>query len=415
MKATNSTPLNPHGIRAKITPSLLITSSILLCMYDAAISPSAKSKVSIRLGDLRLSDFLILISLSFILMNWKNESKSIHPYAKQIFKIILFACGASVILGFTLDATFYDIYSNTRGLIALGVGATYRFEKWSLKVLSLITFSTGLLLIIFRLPIGVDFATIITVIAGINFTFSQKSQKSWEMMKFLLAAEAIAISIMVNQRAQFFFLLLSLVLVILLSLKSSKQRSSRSNIDILARSLFFGLLLMSASTVLLLSPSLRLYLQGILADQIINSSSEIGNRLSLESRISQFGIGFDALKSSWFYGYGPGFSYDFQEPGNKMQRTYITHNIIMDTSLRIGVPLSLFLFISILLNLFRTYTNKSADFPIKLGAFIFFFGLFSKGLFESILDKPRVYVVFGICLGLALNNIKESEITSSRR
>jgi hypothetical protein len=408
-------PVIPPGFRVIISPSRLITFSILLSLYDAAISPSAKSKVAIRVGDLRLSDLLILISLSYILINWKNESKTIHPHAKKLFKIILFASCFSFILGILLDATFDEIYSNTRGLITLSVGTTYRFEKKNLKLLSLFSFFAGLILISYRLPIGVDFATIITVIAGINFTFSRNSQKSTLILKYMLAGEAIVISFMVDQRAQFFFLFLSLIIVILLSLKSSTQLGVRSYSDILVRGIFFGLLLMSACTILLLFPATRLYLQGILADQIINSNSEIGNRLSLESRISQFGIGMEALKSSWFYGHGPGFSYLFQEPGNKMQITYITHNILLDTSLRVGVPLTLLLFISIWWTLARAYLRKSGDFQIKLGAYIFFIGLFSKGFFESILDKPRVYVVFGICLGLALNSIKESEHPTSPR
>jgi hypothetical protein len=413
--AAMSRPLIPKRIRENISPSLLIASSILISLYDAAISPSAKSKVSIRVGDLRLSDLLILIALTYILVNWKNESKTIHPHARQLFKIFLFASCVSVVLGILLNASFYDIYGNTRGLITLSVGATYRFETKSLKLLSLSSLLAGLTLLIYGLPIGVDFATIITVIAGINFTFSQKYKKSAQILKYLLAGQAIAISFMVNQRAQFFFLLFSLIIVILLSLKSSTQRVDRSSSEILTRILFSGILLMSICTILLIFPAFRLHLQGMLADQIINSNSQIGNRLSLESRMSQFGIGIDALKSSWFYGHGPGFSYVFQEPGNEWQKTYITHNIILDTSLRIGVPLTLFLFISIGRALVGSYLRKSADFHIKLGAFIFFIGLFLKGLFESILDKPRVYVVFGICLGLALNKIKESEHPSGRR
>ena len=399
----------------KVSPNFFITLAIFFCLYDAAISPSAASKVSIRVGDLRVSDLLILISLTYILINWKNERKTIHPDAQRIFKIILFASCVSICLGFLLNATFYDIYSNTRGLIALGVGTTFRFERRNLILLTVFSCLAVIILIIFRLPIGVDFATLITVIAGINFTFSNGSNKFTKILKYLISAEAFIISFMVDQRVQIFLLLPALILVMFFPSKFSNHLKESSHNNILKRSLAFGLLLMLTCTILLFYPPLRIYLQTLLVEQLINSNSEIGNQLSFESRKSQLSIGIDALKSSWIYGHGPGFSYLFQEPGKRMENTYITHNFLMDTSLRIGLPITILLLTTVVLSIFKVFARDLTDLNIKFGALIFLISLFSKGLFESILDKPRTYVIFGICLGLTLNNIKESEKLSYKR
>lgn len=394
---------NPtRDIRVRVT--WLIVSSCLISLFDATRIAPASSQVAVRLGNLRVSDLIIVLTAIYIAVTWKTLRLNLNGETKFVFKALFGASCFSIIMGLILQATTYEIYSNSRGLLTLCVCSICIYDE---KIFRPITYSSlfcAFYLLSLRLPIGVDFATILTVIAGLDFYYTSNSPKKAlrTAMSYTLFIVAVITSLQVNQRAQVYFLLSALIAVVLLTRRRIFTGKFAISNNVTSASLFIGTLVFSSSFGLLLVPKIRTKVFDYFIYFISDSNKEVGNRLSVESRIQQWNLGIEAVRDSWIYGYGPGYSYTFKEPGEPLQVTYISHNIFLDATLRIGIPLTLFITFVIIRSLLACNLQSHGRKLKFTGAQVFFIAISAKGLVESVLDKPRIYVIYGICLGLSL-------------
>lgn len=144
-----------------------------------------------------------------------------------------------------------------------------------------------------------------------------------------------------------------------------------------------------------------------LQNEIQQAFTSRGKQLSEQDRINQWRQVRDLIAEQPWTGWGLGKEYDYYSPGFfAFMRTDITHNIAFDLLLRTGIA-GLLLFAAALAASLRDalavwFTALDARVAaIGLACGTALVGLFTKGMFESLLEKYRLAILIGGLVGVS--------------
>jgi O-antigen ligase len=131
-------------------------------------------------------------------------------------------------------------------------------------------------------------------------------------------------------------------------------------------------------------------------------------QLSGQDRVYQWRKARQLIAQRPLFGWGLGFTYATWDPGYfKFRVNFLTHNIVGDLLLRMGVIGLVFFLIPVVLALglalrgWRGLVDPRLA-AISLGAAAAATGLLAKGLFESIFEKYRLSIVLAMLIGVII-------------
>jgi O-antigen ligase len=143
-----------------------------------------------------------------------------------------------------------------------------------------------------------------------------------------------------------------------------------------------------------------------LASRLTTALYSPGKQLSAQDRINQLVAVRPLIADKPLLGWGLGKTYTYWEPGyKKFLLVDITHNILTDVLLRMGIVGLLFFLAATILSLrdgvrawLRHHHQIGA--ALALGCTAVVVGLLAKGLVESIFEKYRIATLLGVMLGM---------------
>jgi O-antigen ligase len=129
-------------------------------------------------------------------------------------------------------------------------------------------------------------------------------------------------------------------------------------------------------------------------------------QLSGEDRVNQWRKARVLIAERPVFGYGLGYTYFSWDPGYfRFRENFLTHNIVGDLLLRMGVVGLLLFLVPVLIALglalrgWRTLLDPRLA-AIVIGAAAAVTGLLAKGLFESIFEKYRLSIMLFLLVGI---------------
>jgi O-antigen ligase len=143
-----------------------------------------------------------------------------------------------------------------------------------------------------------------------------------------------------------------------------------------------------------------------LASRLTTALYSPGKQLSAQDRINQLVAVRPLIAEKPLLGWGLGKTYTYWEPGfQKFLLVNITHNILTDVTLRMGV-VGLLLFLAAIALSMRDGVSAwlrhrhQIGAALALGCVAVVVGLLAKGMVESIFEKYRMATLLGIMLGM---------------
>jgi O-antigen ligase/polysaccharide polymerase Wzy-like membrane protein len=131
-----------------------------------------------------------------------------------------------------------------------------------------------------------------------------------------------------------------------------------------------------------------------------------GKQLSAQDRLNQLGAVGPLLAEKPLLGWGLGKTYVYWEPGyQRFILVDITHNVLTDVILRMGIVGLVFLLAATTMSLrdgMRAWMRHPNDLAaaLALAGTAIVTGLLAKGLVESIFEKYRIATLLGLTLGM---------------
>jgi O-antigen ligase len=143
-----------------------------------------------------------------------------------------------------------------------------------------------------------------------------------------------------------------------------------------------------------------------LASRLTTALYSPGKQLSAQDRINQLVAVRPLLAEKPILGWGLGKTYTYWEPGHKkFLLVNITHNILTDVTLRMGLVGLLLFLAALAISMhdgvrawLRHHHHIGA--ALALGCTAVVVGLLAKGLVESIFEKYRMATLLGVMLGM---------------
>lgn len=247
-----------------------------------------------------------------------------------------------------------------------------------------------------------DTATVLASLGIVTIVLGACSEKG--RMGLLLASGPMLLTPFLSlQRAAMVTLAVGLVVVVVLAPRGWQRLRTTPTEIALATLVVVGLFL---SATLLNAAAEGKAPQVPLASKLTTALYSPGKRLSAQDRLNQLVAVRPLLAEKPLLGWGLGKTYLYWEPGyQRFILVDITHNILTDIVLRMGIIGLLFFLAAASLSLrdgLRTW-RRHADPLVAALAFAcaaVVAGLLAKGLVESIFEKYRIATLLGVTLGM---------------
>jgi hypothetical protein len=247
-----------------------------------------------------------------------------------------------------------------------------------------------------------DTATILVSLGIIAIVLGACSEKG--RLGMLLASGPLLVTPFLSlQRAAMVTFGVGLFVVVLLAPMGWKRLRTTPTEVALATLVIIGVFL---SATLLSAAARGRPAQVPLASKLSVALYSPGKQLSAQDRINQLVAVRPLLAEKPLLGWGLGKTYVYWEPGyQRFILVDITHNVLTDVILRMGIVGLLFLLAATTLSLkdgvaaWRRHRNDLAA-ALAFACTAVVMGLLAKGLVESIFEKYRIATLLGLTLGM---------------
>jgi O-antigen ligase len=247
-----------------------------------------------------------------------------------------------------------------------------------------------------------DTATVLVSIGIIGLALGACSERG--RLGLLLASGPLVLSPFLSlQRAAMVTLAIGVFVIVVLTPAAWRRLRTTPTEVALATIVILGLFL---SATLFNAAAKGTASEVPLASRLTTALYSPGKQLSAQDRINQLIAVRPLIAEKPLLGWGLGKTYTYWEPGHKKFLVVnITHNILTDVTLRMGL-VGLLLFLAALALSMRDgvrawlrHRNQIGA-ALALGCTAVVVGLLAKGLVESIFEKYRMATLLGVMLGM---------------
>lgn len=253
--------------------------------------------------------------------------------------------------------------------------------------------------------LGTDAATIFATLGIITLAVALYSERSRVRM-LATSLPLLAAPLVSGQRAAIVGLAASLVvLAIAVPFGRHKIRVTGVELGVLCA----GAVGAIAALVVIVALSGGAHISIPLVNQLQETFNSRGKQLSASDRVNQWAQARALIAARPWFGWGLGNTYQYYSPGIfQFVITNLTHNIALDLLVRTGVVgLALFLMaasLSIRDSLVAWFRETDARIAaLIIASCATFFGLITKGMFESLFEKYRLALLMGGLIGLSVS------------
>jgi O-antigen ligase len=276
--------------------------------------------------------------------------------------------------------------------VLTGTNLAHVSVSWSFQLLPLQELGT----------LGSDLASVFVTLGVVTLAVSLASEQH-RAGAALLALPLLVCPLAVGQRAAIVGLVVSLAaLTVAIPFGRKRLRTTPTEVAlVLATGLCLVVLPTAAPAISQASPGSLPF-----ANVVNEAFTGREKQLSGEDRVYQWQKARGLIAKRPVYGYGLGYQYVSWDPGYFVFRqNFLTHNIVGDLLLRMGV-VGLLLFcipvgiaVAIALRCWRALGDPRLA-AIALGSAAAVTGLLAKGLFESIFEKYRLSIMLALLIGV---------------
>lgn len=395
-----------YGNQSGIPTGLLHpgTQPLTFRLVDAVIAVALVARLIARgmpkrigAGPMLWVAFLILLAGAGIVGAFEGNSIDLVTFeGKALLYIGVFAVAA----GIQPRTLLQD-----RGLIRVLYGAAV------VGALLCVTDLTGIRLNLFLPGVGTahvggidgDTATVL-VSLGIMMLVLGACREKGRFGMLLASGPLLVTPFLSLQRAAMISLAVGLFVVVLLAPLGWKRLRTTPTEVALASMVILGLFF---SATLLNAAARGKAPQVPLASKLSVALYSPGKQLSAQDRLNQLVAVRPLLADKPLLGWGLGKTYVYWEPGyQKFILVDITHNVLTDVMLRMGLIGLVFLLAATVVSLregvgaWRRHSDNLAA-ALALACTAIVAGLLAKGLVESIFEKYRIATLLGLTLGMA--------------
>lgn len=381
----------------------LLAATLATLTIDASVYQDAASG-GLRIGTFRVIDALLFAAVVVVMFSGAT-SLQVPRWTRAAPTLILVAFLAATLIaqanfsGSSLIVDHTDVANQWRFPVALWVylrvfqmARVGKSELLFMSRLFLIPSYAGLFWGRMNGTVGSDIALIAVLFSVLIIAFDS----SKTLVTFCLLVLAPMALIFGDQRANA-IAFPGVVLIAFWSRRSLPTGKTRTPVLVVLP------ILVSVTAILLIFPNpISAFAADFYRSSLVTIFSGTGNSQALQSRAYQYDQALTIVEQSWVSGNGLGATYvTYEYGGEGFVYSRIFHNIAVDLAVQFGIIIALAI-LAFLIAVFVDGIRRRKSHEILLVIGTFGLALIAKGMFESILDKPRTCLILSLLVSLCI-------------